>query len=263
LYALEGFLCRLAASEHAGRFALKGGILMAAYGARRPTRDVDLHAGALPNDEPTMLQVIREVARHPLDDGLAIDAETARAEAIRDESDYSGVRVSLHGRLAVARIAFHVDVNMGDPVQPPPQRIVLPRILGGTLEINGYPLTMVYAEKITTMLERGTANTRWRDFADIYVLCRRHALDGDELRRSITTVAAYRQITPTPLRPTLGSFPLAAQPKWAAWQRRQHHADRLPTEFANVLELVINFADPILSGEAAKLIWRPEQQTWR
>src|SRR5262249_53437743 len=48
LYALEGFLCRLAASEHAGRFALKGGILMAAYGARRPTRDVDLHAGRCP-----------------------------------------------------------------------------------------------------------------------------------------------------------------------------------------------------------------------
>src|SRR5262249_16830337 len=94
-----------AASEHAGRFALKGGILMAAYGARRPTRDVDLHAGALPNHEATMLQVIREVARRPLDDGLAIDTETARAEAIRDESAYSGVRVPRPGGLAGARSA--------------------------------------------------------------------------------------------------------------------------------------------------------------
>ncbi|TDO40131.1 hypothetical protein C8E87_3840 [Paractinoplanes brasiliensis] len=36
---------------------------------------------------------------------------------------------------------------------------------GGELAINGYPLPMVYAEKIVTMLERGTANTRWRDYS--------------------------------------------------------------------------------------------------
>jgi len=150
LYALEGFLCRLAASEHAGRFALKGGVLLAAYDARRPTRDIDLHARALSSDEAAVLQVIRDVASQPFEDGLVVDTDAVRTEIIRDESDYSGVRVSLGGRLSVARIAFHVDVNVGDPVQPPPQRIVLPRILGGELAINGYPLPMVYAEKIVS-----------------------------------------------------------------------------------------------------------------
>ena len=120
----------------------------------------------------------------PFDDGLAIDTDAVRTEIIRDESDYGGVRVSLGGRLSVARIAFHVDVNVGDPVQPPPQRIVLPRILGGQLAINGYPLAMVYAEKIVTMLERETANTRWRDYADVHALCRRHVMAGTKLQKT-------------------------------------------------------------------------------
>ncbi|MDR1295556.1 MAG: nucleotidyl transferase AbiEii/AbiGii toxin family protein, partial [Bifidobacteriaceae bacterium] len=50
LYALEGFLARLAASDHSNQFVLKGGVLMAAFSARRPTRDIDLAAGGFPND---------------------------------------------------------------------------------------------------------------------------------------------------------------------------------------------------------------------
>jgi len=42
LYALECFLDRLAHSEFADHFILKGGVLLAALDARRPTRDIDL-----------------------------------------------------------------------------------------------------------------------------------------------------------------------------------------------------------------------------
>ena len=41
LYALEGFLLRLAHSRYRNRFVLKGGVLLAAYGLRRPTTDID------------------------------------------------------------------------------------------------------------------------------------------------------------------------------------------------------------------------------
>lgn len=40
---------------------------------------------------------------------------------------------------------------------------------GGEIVVRGYPLAMVHAEKIVTALVRGTANTRWRDFADLYL----------------------------------------------------------------------------------------------
>lgn len=50
LYALEGFLARLAASRYADDLVLKGGVLLAAYAARRPTRDIDLQARGFTGD---------------------------------------------------------------------------------------------------------------------------------------------------------------------------------------------------------------------
>jgi hypothetical protein len=58
-----------------------------------------------------------------------------------------------------------VDVNFGDPIWPEPELVVMPRLLGGELVLRGYPLVMIYAEKLVTSLQRGAANTRWRDFA--------------------------------------------------------------------------------------------------
>ncbi|GAA2507480.1 nucleotidyl transferase AbiEii/AbiGii toxin family protein [Streptomyces thermolineatus] len=263
LYALEGFLSRLAASEHADRLVLKGGVLLAAYETRRPTRDVDLYARQVPNDIPTVLRTVREIAALPQDDGLDLAPETATAESIRDEDEYSGVRVTLTGRLSAARIAFHVDVNVGDPVQPAPRRVVLPRLLGGRLEVTGYPLPMVHAEKIVTAVQRGAGNTRWRDFADVHALCLRHVVDGDELRRSVVTVSEHRRVVLTPLATALAGYPAVAQAKWAAWRRRQRLDDRLPEEFADVLGTVAAFADPVLTGRTSGLSWDPGALSWR
>ena len=170
LYALEGFLGRLAASTHSPKLVLKGGVLLAAYEVRRPTRDVDLQGTAISNDTGELLDLIREVASIEQPDGLAFATAEAHAEVIRDGDEYSGVRVSLQCSLASARIHFHVDVNVGDPIWPAPQMVALPRLLGGEIALAGYPLAMVYAEKVVTAIQRGIANTRWRDFADLYLL---------------------------------------------------------------------------------------------
>lgn len=111
-------------------------------------------------------------------------AADASAESIRDEDAYSGVRVTLTGKLSRAIIRLHVDVNVGDPIWPEPQKITLPRLLDGTLIVRGYPLEMVLAERIVTSIARGTASTRWRDFVDIYTLVQRHPIDGPTLRQS-------------------------------------------------------------------------------
>ncbi|WP_199522276.1 nucleotidyl transferase AbiEii/AbiGii toxin family protein [Geodermatophilus marinus] len=197
LYALEGFLARLSASAHADRLVLKGGVLLAAFDARRPTRDVDLQAQALPNDTATLLHLVRDIAATSPpdgDDGLVFDAQHASAEVIRDEDEYPGVRVSLTARLSQARVAFHVDVNVGDPIWPAPQPVEVPRLLGGSIRLGGYPVPMVHAEKIVTAISRGAANTRWRDFGDVYVLSGRHPVTATELRaamRRLPVTAAW------------------------------------------------------------------------
>lgn len=85
LYVLEAFLARLTGSRFAERLVLKGGVLLAAFDERRPTRDIDLQAQAIENDLETIRAATCEVAAIALDDGVVFDVETATAELIRDE----------------------------------------------------------------------------------------------------------------------------------------------------------------------------------
>jgi hypothetical protein len=94
---------------------LKGGVLLAALDARRPTRDIDLAASALRNTEAEILAVVREIAGTSLDDRIEFDSQRAVAEVIREEDEYSGFWVTLDGRLSRAAIRLHVDVNVGWP----------------------------------------------------------------------------------------------------------------------------------------------------
>jgi predicted nucleotidyltransferase component of viral defense system len=263
LYALEGFLDRLARSAYVDRFVLKGGVLLAALDARRPTRDIDFAAHDLENSAAHVLSLIREIAAIDVDDGLVFDAGHATAETIRDEDQYSGVRVTLSGRLSRATIRLHVDINVGDPIWPDPQPVHLPRLLTGNLVVRGYPLEMVFAEKIVTALARGTANTRWRDFLDLYVLIRRHSVGARTLRTSMQRVAQYRGVPLSPLESTLIGFPEIAQSRWLAWLRKQRLESAAPEDFAKVLELVVSFADPVLSDDQTMTSLNPLERVWR
>ncbi|HEU5269395.1 MAG TPA: nucleotidyl transferase AbiEii/AbiGii toxin family protein, partial [Jatrophihabitans sp.] len=262
LYALEGFLARLATSPYADKLVLKGGVLLSAYDARRPTRDIDLQARSIAGDRDDILGLVREVAATAIDDGLIFDADAATAQIIRDEDEYSGVRVTLTTALATARLSLHVDVNIGDPIWPAPCEIELPRLLGGTITLAGYPLPMVYAEKIVTAIQRGSVNTRWRDFADLYILTGHHAADGADLRRALSEVAAYRRVTFWPLAEALAGYADLAQTRWAAWLRRQQLGDRLPVSFADLLAAVSDFADPAITDRVAGLRWNPVARAW-
>jgi hypothetical protein len=137
---------------------LKGGVLMAAFAARRPTRDIDFAATGFANDTADVEQRVRSIIEVHLNDGLEFDPDSAVGEPIRDEADYSGVRVKITAQLATAKVALHVDVNFGDPIWPAPTEAVLPLLLGGTLRLAGYPDHMVLAEKIVTAIERGDQN---------------------------------------------------------------------------------------------------------
>lgn len=263
LYALEGLLARLAVSVYGDRFVLKGGMLLAAFGQRRPTRDLDVHADTPPADLDTVRGAMTEIAAVSLDDGLRFDTHDVTAEVIRDEDAYSGVRVSVDAALHTARLAIKVDVNVGDPIWPEPQLVSVPRLLDDEpLQLRGYPLHMVLAEKLVTAVDRGTANTRWRDFTDIYLLTRRHQVAGSDLVEAIRRVAAHRAVQLAPLAETLGGYAELAQPKWAAWRNRHELYDRLPAEFADVLDEVIAFADPAIAGDVTDATWDPDAGAW-
>ncbi|MFZ4841154.1 nucleotidyl transferase AbiEii/AbiGii toxin family protein [Mycetocola saprophilus] len=264
LYALEALLERISRSPEADDFVLKGGVLLAAFEARRTTQDIDLQLTGIARQAEVVAEKIQAIARIEVDDGVAFEQDSMVASVIRDSESYAGVRVKLTARLGRARLFVGIDVNFGDPIWPEPQRVQIPRLvpLGQPpLEILGYPVVMVLAEKISTVMERGLVNSRWRDFADIYVLSRRQGIDAGELRRALGVVTEYRDVRILTVFPLLNGMQTSAQTHWMAWRFRTSRTTDLPESFAEVLDALSAFVDPLLSSDVGGT-WDPVGGHW-
>lgn len=260
LYALECTLARLTMSPYTKDFVLKGGVLLAAFAARRPTRDIDLSVNTFQGDADEVRARVRAIVAIERADGIAFDLETIRTSTIRDEDQYAGIRVTLDCRICSAEITFHLDINFGDPVWPEPSAIKLPLLLGGELTIRGYPLHMVLAEKIATAIGRGIGNTRWRDFVDIATIARNNTIDGTDLTTALRLVAAHRETTLAPLVDVLDGMAERAQPRWTAWRRKQRLEAETPREFRELVGDCSAFADPAILGQVTNHVWA--NKTW-
>lgn len=232
-------------------------LVLAAYELRRPTRDVDLQAEALDNDRDSVRTAVADIADLAMDDGLQFVTTAVAAVVIRDEDEYPGVRVTPPAKLATARLKLQVDINVGDPVWPAPLEVHVPRLLDNDhISVRGYPLHMVHAEKIITAIQRGTVNTRWRDFADIYLLSRARPVDGGLLQRALDEVGRYRSVDTIPLRAALEGYAKIGNESWRRWRPNQQLDERLPESFAEVLAHVCDFADPAILGTVSGHQWK-------
>lgn len=127
-YATERFLHRLSVSPYAGRFVLKGAMLLRLWSADRyrATWDVDLLGRDIAAPEG-IAAALREICWIEGDDGLSFDPKSVTVEDIRAEDEYTGVRVRLAWNLAGARIPMQIDVAVGEAVVPAPRRPSSPR----------------------------------------------------------------------------------------------------------------------------------------
>ncbi|GAB4084047.1 hypothetical protein GCM10028784_06770 [Myceligenerans cantabricum] len=173
------------------------------------------------------------------------------------------MRAKVTARLATARIALHVDVNFGDPIWPAPAHTEVPRLLGGVVQLMGYPDHMVLAEKIVTAVERGTANTRWRDFVDIAALMRTRHIRQSDLAAAIGQVAAHRGVVPQPLETVLEGMADVAQTRWAPWRRKQRLEASTPERFQEMLNEIVAFTGTALDGSSEGRAWDPEAGEWQ
>ena len=106
---------------------------------------------------------------------------------------------------------------------------------------------MVLAEKIVTALQRGTANTRWRDFVDIRALLPTNPPDPGDVRTAITRVAEHRATTIRPLAQILDGYATLAQSRRSAWRRNQRLETTSPSDFDHLLQPVVAYVDALLA----------------
>ncbi|MFJ6669581.1 nucleotidyl transferase AbiEii/AbiGii toxin family protein [Actinosynnema sp. NPDC091369] len=252
LYVLERWLARLAASPHAVKFVLKGGMLLAALGARRPTSDADLLARHLANDEATVVGLVTEVAGRPVhpDDGVELLVGTVASQSIRDDALYAGVRVTMDCRVGRARVKLRLDVNFGDPITPPPRPVALPSQRPGEPDVVvlGYPVETVLAEKLSTAMVLGEANTRVRDFVDVYALVGGGEVDRTAVRAALRATTAHRNVEIRRLSEVIGGLAEQREKAYRAFKHRLGgDGHRLPPTFAEVVSVVVEFADTLVA----------------
>jgi hypothetical protein len=119
------------------------------------------------------------------------------------------------------------------------------------------------AEKVITALQRGIANTRWRDFGDVFTVTGHHDFSAGDLRQAMQTVAEHRQVSLASLSTALHGYAQIAQPRWAAWRRKLRLASTLPEDFTRALEALTSFAEPVITGPLPdQAVWDPARRTW-
>jgi hypothetical protein len=177
------------------------------------------------NDVDTIVGVVKAVLAIAVDDGVAYEPDRLSTQVIRDAELYAGVRLAVPARVDRARAVLRVDINVGDPVTPAPVQVEYPGLLEGPFRLLGYPLATVLAEKVVTMIDRGVATTRERDFADVVLLARRHPIASAELLAALRATADHRGSTLHPLAGYLEPLGTARQGSWLAYVARSGLAE--------------------------------------
>lgn len=177
-FMLERLLERISLSSFRDKFILKGGMLIAAMVGidTRSTMDMDATIRGIPLSEAALTEAMKEILACPVHDGVKMILKGF--ENIRDESEYPGIRVSIEAILDKTRQVMKVDITSGDKITPQAVEYSFKLLFENrSINILAYNLETVLAEKLETILSRSTANTRMRDYYDVYILTTLRAQD--------------------------------------------------------------------------------------
>ncbi|WP_044882501.1 nucleotidyl transferase AbiEii/AbiGii toxin family protein [Neochlamydia sp. EPS4] len=228
-YAIERFLFRLSASSHQIFFYLKGGLMLMVWNPmnHRPTVDIDLLAKTS-NTVSHLQKIIHEIcSTEVIPDGLLFDVESLRLSEAQLEAEYHGISASFSAKLFTAKLPMRIDFGFSDTILPQPAIVKYPTLLdlpAPTLE--GYTPQTSIVEKFESIIRLGFANTRMKDFYDIWLLIQQFDFDRDELQAIIQQIIKNRgtivKSSPIAFEETCYNHPLK-QDQWKAFLKDISH----------------------------------------
>ncbi len=194
-YFLERFLERVSVSPYRKNFVVKGGFLISSLVglSARTTMDLDTTVKGVTLSRDSLASVVREIIALPMDDD--IEFELTDLSEIRIGDAYPGIRIFLKALYPPINAPLTIDVTTGDMITPAEVAYRIPLMLEPrTIEVFGYAPETILAEKLQTIFARGTANTRLRDFYDVYILSRFNdkPYDADVLKTAFARTVAHR-----------------------------------------------------------------------
>ena len=249
LYAIERFLYRISKSGHARSVVLKGALLLKTIGIprARPTMDIDmLRKGRA--DQDSLLALVKDCAILDVEaDGIAFIADSTAAEEIREDSEYKGTRVLMDARMDNVRLRIQIDFVVGDVMVPGPRLIEYPVLLTGEpVHLLAYPIESSIAEKLQAMVTLGDANSRMKDFYDVWICSKHLDFNDGTLFKAVDATFKNRKTT-IPIgevRAFTTAFAERHRVQWNAFAKKVGEDD-LVDAFDRITEDIRIFAMPV------------------
>lgn len=228
-YAMERFLYRLSVSSHQSSFYLKGGLMLMVWDpmSHRATVDIDLLAKTS-NSIANLQKIINEIcAIEVVPDGLAFASETLKLTEAQLEAEYHGISAAFSAQLFTAKLPMRIDFGFSDTILPHPAKVKYPTLLDlPAPELKGYTPQTSIAEKFESIIRLGFANTRMKDFYDIWLLIQQFDFDRKELQAIIYQVLKNRgtviEASPSAFLESFYNNPIKKD-KWNAFLRDISH----------------------------------------
>ena len=233
-YMLERLMERISLSKYKNNFILKGGMLIAAMVGidSRSTMDMDATIKGVNVSKESIKKMFDEILGVNVNDSVTMTMKSI--DDIRDETDYAGFRVSINTSFGGIKQNLKIDITTGDTITPREITYKFRLMLEDrTIEVLAYNLETVLAEKLETIISRGTTNTRMRDFYDIYILTKlqadninqkllNEALNGTAIKRGTVTLIDNKSLIVYEI--TLSSI---MQDLWTRYQKKYDYAENI------------------------------------
>lgn len=256
-FVQERFLYRLSLSAYRENFFLKGGALLFAHErfAARPTRDMDFLGDHISRDKENIRRIMHEICSIECEeDGVTFECgeDEIWLEDITIEKEYNGTRVHMTAHMDTIVQQFSIDVGFGDVIVPQPAQLDYPLLIEGLPAVNveTYSLETVVAEKFQTMIDRGTINSRMKDFFDVYSILKAGKVDEALLKEAVIEVFANRG-TELDADNVVFTDDFAQdgmrQTMWKAYLKKIKYKEELP--FTEVMDVIRERLQPMMLGE--------------
>lgn len=198
LLLLERFLVRLSHSKYNTQLVFKGGLLLSYYLViARETTDIDLLARSLQAGKSQIEHILVEICNMQINDHIDMSFDSIE-ELEHTHMNYPGYRVKINAQFGKMRDRIQVDIGVGDTVDPvqiewPLFHYKQQPVFEESISLQVYPVETIFAEKLETIIARGAANSRMKDFHDVLLLCRKPIIiDAEKLKKSIRKTFSNR-----------------------------------------------------------------------
>lgn len=205
-FAIERFLYRLYISPHANKFILKGALILQFWGGNiiRSTKDIDF-LGQTENSLTNLKEIFEDCFTVDVpEDGIRYSLDSLEMEEITVNAEYKGIRAHFLAFIEKTRISLQVDVGFGDMVIPGAQMQEYPTLLDfEPPRLLTYTPESTIAEKFQAIVVLDMANSRMKDFYDIWLLSQNMDFEGPLLKKAIKATFEKRG-TPFFNKPPIG-----------------------------------------------------------